>query len=110
MNHPPVLINAFDYWTSHRLEGHGIQLITAARILLEAHRDELSRSRYDVARDLLDYADDYRQVLRRKYLLPRTKLARQYDRMAVEALHIIEGMLVLRLVPQLRPLGRPTRS
>jgi hypothetical protein len=42
--------------------------------------------------------EDNRQALRGKYLLPRTKLARQYNRMAVEALHIIE---VNCIMPQL---------
>jgi hypothetical protein len=54
MNHPPVLINTFDCWKSHKLEGHGIQLITAARILLAVRGHELSHSRYVVAKDLLD--------------------------------------------------------
>ena len=54
MNHPPVLINPFDSWKPHKLEGHGIQLITAARILLAVRGHELSHSRYVVAKDLLD--------------------------------------------------------
>jgi hypothetical protein len=54
MNHPPVLINTFDFWRSHKLEGHGIQLITAGRILLAVRGHELSRSHYVVAKDLLD--------------------------------------------------------
>jgi len=54
MNHPPVLINTFDCWRSHKLEGHGIQLITAARILLAVRGRELSHSHYVVAKDLLD--------------------------------------------------------
>ncbi len=41
-------------------------------------------------------AEDYRQVLQGKHLLVRTKLARQYDRMAVEALHIIEVSRIIR--------------
>jgi hypothetical protein len=54
MNHPPVLISTFDCWRSHKLEGHGIQLITAARILLTVRGRELSHSLYVVAKDLLD--------------------------------------------------------
>jgi hypothetical protein len=54
MNYPPVSINTFDCWRSHKLEGHGIQLITAARNLLAVRGHELSHSRHVVAEDLLD--------------------------------------------------------
>jgi hypothetical protein len=54
MNHPPVSIDTSDCWTSRKLEGHGILLITAARILLAVRGHELSHSHYVVAEDLLD--------------------------------------------------------
>lgn len=54
MNDLPVSINTFDYWRPHKFEGHGIQLITAARILLAVRGHELSHSRRVVANDLLD--------------------------------------------------------
>ena len=54
MDHPPVSVNAFDFWSPHRLEGHGIQLITAARVLLAARGHQLSHSHHVVANDLLD--------------------------------------------------------
>jgi hypothetical protein len=54
MNYPPLSIDTFDYWRSHKLEGHGIQLITAARNLLAVRGHVLRHSHYVVARDLLD--------------------------------------------------------
>jgi hypothetical protein len=54
MNYFPVSINTFDCWRSHKLEGHGIQLIAAARILLAFRGHELSHSHRVVAEDLLD--------------------------------------------------------
>ena len=54
MNYPFVSINTFDSWRSHKLEGHGIQLVTAARILLAVRGNELSYSRHVVANSLLD--------------------------------------------------------
>jgi len=39
---------------SHKLEGHGIQLVTASRILLAARGHELSHSRHVMAEDLLN--------------------------------------------------------
>jgi hypothetical protein len=54
MKPPLVSINTFDCWNSHKREGHGIHLITAARILLAVRGHELSHSHYVVAKDLLD--------------------------------------------------------
>jgi hypothetical protein len=47
-------MDTFYYRRSHKLEGHGIQLVTAARILLSAHGHELSHLHHIVANDLLD--------------------------------------------------------
>jgi len=99
-------MNPFDCLRPQKLEGHGILQVSAARSLLAARGTELSRSKRVKAEDLLEHTEDLRQVLQEKHLLARTKLARQYDRKAVEALHTIQGMLV----PRLGSLSRPTRS
>ena len=104
-------MNTLDCWKPHKLEKHGIQQILEAHSLLETYGLDLSPSNRVIAKSLLascvdptppsrtgtapSYvfiysAEDLRLLLKRKHLLARLKLARQYDRKAGEVLHRIK--------------------
>jgi hypothetical protein len=86
-------MNTLDYWKPHKLEECGIQQVSEARDLLKTYGAALSPSKRIVAEDLLVRAEELRLFLKRKHLLARFKLARQYHREAGEVLHKIENML-----------------
>ena len=101
-------MNILDYWKPHKLEECGIQQVSEARNLLETYGADLSPSKRVVAEDLLARcvdpfpywnctlicyiysAEELELFLKRKRLLARFKLARQYHREAGEVLHKIE--------------------
>jgi len=86
-------MHILNYWRPRKVEKHGIKRLSAARKLLETHIAELSPSNRDRAENLLNYAEDLRQILRERSLLERIKRARRYDKETGQVLHIIECML-----------------
>jgi len=95
MNQSRKSMNTLDYWKPRKLEERGIQQVSEARSLLETYGTALSPSKRVVAEDLLARAEELGLFLKRKHLLVRFKLARQYHREAGEVLHKIENMLDL---------------
>jgi hypothetical protein len=108
MNQSRKSMNTLDYWKPRKLEERGIQQVSEARSLLETYGTALSPSKRVVAEDLLARcvdpfpywngtliryiysAEELGLFLKRKHLLVRFKLARQYYREAGEVLHKIE--------------------
>jgi hypothetical protein len=102
-----------DDWKPHKFEGRGNQQASEARNLLETYGANLSLEDRDMAESLLALcvdplpywnctlirylysAEELRLHLKRKHLLARLKLAKQYDKMVGEALRTIEVSCVI---------------
>jgi len=95
-SHPrtsPKTMVTFNSWRPQKRVVHGDRLVSVAREFLATHGAQLSRSRRQRVKELLDHADDHKQVLKGLHLFARIKATRLYVRNARKALQTIKAMI-----------------